>query len=160
MHLLTFLVLVFGPLLGQQNSVPQFRMIIAAENRTVVAGNDVWIRVSLTNLSGQGIDDSGSFSDRTGLDPNLHFEIWDNTGKLHAQKVYPDPELDTGSPVNRTIAPGETFAQDQRVSALYDMRKPGRYTIQVSVRIPQSGEIKSNSVTITVQPVRPKADKQ
>jgi len=46
---------------------------------------------------------------------------------------------------------GETITQPQPVSALYDMRKPGKYTIQVWRRNPEY-DIKSNIVTITVTP--------
>ncbi len=51
----------------------------------------------------------------------------------------------------RTILAGETITQPQPVSALYDMRKPGKYTIQVWRRNPEY-DIKSNIVTITVTP--------
>jgi len=51
----------------------------------------------------------------------------------------------------RIIARGETLTQEQRVSALYDMRKPGKYEIQVWKRNPDY-DIKSNIVTVTVTP--------
>ena len=79
----------------------------------------------------------------------------DERGKLVPKRTYPHPELRTGYPVNRSISPGQTFTQEQRVSAEYDMRKPGKYTIQVSRRAsdnPKDGEIKSNLVTVTVTP--------
>ena len=60
-------------------------------------------------------------------------------------------ELRTGNVIFRTIRAGETLTQNLRVSALYDMRKPGKYTIQVWRRDPQS-DIKSNIVTVTVTP--------
>ena len=60
-------------------------------------------------------------------------------------------ELRTGSVIFRTIRAGETLTQNQRVSALYDMRKPGKYTIQMWRRDPQY-DIKSNIVTVTVTP--------
>jgi hypothetical protein len=130
-------------------------LAITVENSTAAAGNDVWIKVALKNDSLQDLDDSGGFSDRTGLDPNFQFDVLDENGKPAAKRVYPHPELETGKAVNRTISRGETLTQEQRVSALYDMNRPGKYTIQVSRRIPEalgSGIVKSNKITVTIIP--------
>jgi uncharacterized membrane protein len=132
MYLLNGVILSFALLLGQQVEKAPFRIAIAAENQTVTAGEDVWIKVSITNLSKQNLDDSGGIRNRTRIDPNLLFEVRDETGKPVPKRIYSHPELDTGSPVNRSIAPGETFTEEQSVNALYEMRKPGKYVIQVS----------------------------
>lgn len=139
----------------QQSNNPPFKIAITSETPTVVAESDVWIKVSLTNTSNHDLDDSGGYLTRIDLDPNFRFEVRDERGKLIPKRTYPHPELRTGYPVNRSISPGQTFTQEQRVSALYDMRKPGKYTIQVSRRAsdnPKDGEIKSNIVTVTVTP--------
>jgi hypothetical protein len=55
--------------------------------------------------------------------------------------------------VNRTITPGETVSQKQRVSSLNDMSHAGKYTIQASRLVPDAmggGVVKSNIITITV----------
>jgi len=55
--------------------------------------------------------------------------------------------------VNRTITPGETVSQKQRVSSLYDMSHAGKYTIQASRLVANAmggGVVKSNIITITV----------
>lgn len=76
----------------------------------------------------------------------------DEHGKLVPQRTYPHPELGSlGSVRFNTIPPGETVTEDQEVSVLYDMSKPGKYTIQVWRRNPKY-EIKSNKVTVTVTP--------
>jgi hypothetical protein len=135
--------------LCQQSNNPPFKIAISADSSTVVAESDVWIKVSLTNTSNQDLDDSGGYFTGIDLDPNFRFEVRDERGKLVPKRTYPHPELRTGYPVNRSISPGQTFTQEQRVSVLYDMREPGKYTIQVWRRNPEY-DIKSNIVTVTV----------
>jgi hypothetical protein len=139
----------------QQSNNPPFKIAVTADSPTVVAESEVWIKVSLTNTSNHDLDDSGGYFSGIDLDPNFRFEVRDERGKLVPKRTYPHEELRTGYPVNRSILPGQTFTQEQRVSALCDMRKPGKYTIQVYRRVsynPKDGEIKSNLVTVTVTP--------
>jgi hypothetical protein len=73
----------------------------------ITPGADVWIRVSLTNSSNRNLDDSGSYSGQTGLDPNFQFDVRDQKGELVSKRRYEHPELATGTPINRTLHPGE-----------------------------------------------------
>lgn len=156
MRKLVILLLLSTFAIGQ--GVPSkapFTITIALENSTVKAGEEVWIKVSIKNDSNRALDDSGGISDRTRIDPNLRFEVRDQGGKLAPKRIYQHPEIDTGSPLNRTIAPGETLTLEQRPSTLFDMNKPGKYAIQVSRRAsdnPKDGEIKSNQVEVTIIP--------
>ena len=87
------------------------------------------------------------YKDGIGLDSTFRFEVRDEHGNLVPKRTYPYEELRTGKVIFRTIRTGETLTQNQTVSAQYDMRKPGKYTIQVS-----RDDIKSNIVTVTVTP--------
>ena len=138
----------------QITSAVPFTIALSVDKPTVTKGAEVWVKVAVTNKSSLDLDDSGGFT-YDGLDPNFQFEVRDKSGKSVPKRTYPHPELTTGQAVNRTIAPGETLTSDQRVSAVYDMRKPGKYIIQVSRRAsdnPKDGEIKSNRITVTVLP--------
>ena len=89
----------------------------------------------------------------TGRDPYLVFEVRDEHGELAAKKVFKHPELATGSPVNRYLKPGETLMEEQDISLLYDITKPGRYVVQVSREFSGGlyrGVVKSNKITIVV----------
>jgi hypothetical protein len=86
-----------------------------------------------------------------GLDSTLRFEVCDEHGKLVPKRVYPNQEFRAGSFRVHTIPVGQALTQPQPVSALYDMRKPGKYTIQVW-RPDSKYDIKSNIVTVTVTP--------
>jgi len=144
------LLLFVSLILCQQSNNPPFKIAITADSPTVVAGADVSIKVSLTNTSDHDVYEGAMY--KTGdLDSTFRFEVRDEHGKLVAKWVYPHPELEPGSVRFRTISRGETYTQDQLVSALYAMRKPGKYTIQVWKRNPDY-DIKSNIVTVTVTP--------
>jgi len=114
---------------------------------------DMWVVVKITNHSTERLDESGSISGMTGLDPNLGFDVRDTRGNLIARKAYEHPELATGHPVNRSIESGETLTEEQNISRLCDITQPGSYVVQVSRSRfggTTSGVVKSNKVTIVV----------
>jgi len=140
--------------LWQQPNQPPFKIAIAVENPTVAAGAEVIVGVSLTNTSDRDVSEGAMYMDTTGLDSTLRFEVRDDHGKIVPKRTYPHPELATGSVKFRTIPPGQTLTQQQRVGALYDMRKPGKYSIQAFRRMTANPDedIKSNVLTVTVTP--------
>ena len=146
-------LLSWMPLAAKNAAERQFTVTISAPTPSVKAGSDVWVVVKITNHSSGKLDESGSISGMTGLDPNLVFDVRDTRGNLIAKKVYEHPELATGHPVNRTIEPGETLTEQQNISRLYDIIQPGSYVVQVSRSPsggPTSGVVKSNKVAIVV----------
>jgi len=153
LFLLSFILGFLGRPSQALSPAQPFMIVIESENAKPKSGSEVWIKVSLTNRSSRDLDMSGGFSDTTGLDPNYHFDVRDEDGRLVPKRVYPHPELDTGKPVNRTVKSQETFMEEQRVSALYDMKRPGEYVVQVWRRAsenPKDGVVRSNVLTITV----------
>jgi len=135
----------------QQPSQAPFKISIETEKSAVVAGEDVLVNVSLTNTSNQNVEETVMYQDGIRLDSTFRFEVRDQHGKLVPKRVYPDEELRSGSFSVHSIPAGRTLTQSQPVSTLYDMRKPGKYTVQVWRPDPVY-EIKSNIVTITVTP--------
>jgi hypothetical protein len=151
MHAIYCFVLFVSLAVCQQSNNPPFKIAVSAENLTVVAGTEISINVSLTNTSDHNVDEGAGYG-RGNLDSTFRFEVRDEHGKMVPKRAYPHPELGVpGSVKFRTISPRETIIQEQQVSALYDMRKPGKYTIQVWRRDPKY-DIKSNIVTVTVTP--------
>jgi hypothetical protein len=151
-------VLVAGQnTVGQGNSAkPPFTIVIAVESATIKAGSGVSINARLANTSNQPVDASGCYCGPAGLDSAFTWEVRDDKGHLAAKRVYPHPELATGSAIlNRIIQPGGEISGDQDISRLYDMTKPGKYVIQASRAIPKEmggGVVKSNPVSLTVTP--------
>jgi len=55
----------------------------------------------------------------------------------------------------RNLRPGESYSDSMIVNQLYDLSRPGKYTIQASRAIPQElggGTVQSNIITLTVTP--------
>ena len=153
MHAYYCFYLIVSLTLCQQASNPGFKITITAEDSTVVAGADISIKVSLTNTSDHDVRE-GVMYGRGNIASIYRFEVRDEHGKLVPKRTYPHPELGfPGSVRFSPISPKQTIAEAQEVSALYDMRKPGKYTIQVWKRDPKD-DIKSNIVTVTVTPYR------
>jgi|GEM_PF-176072 len=134
--------------------VEPFKIAITLENPTVVAGADVMIKLSLTNISPQALIEGVMYMDGIYLDTSFRFDVRDESGKPVPKRIYPYEELRTGKVIFRTISSGQTLTQDQVVSSRYDLRKPGKYTIQVSrgVSSDPNDDIQSNIVTVTVTP--------
>jgi hypothetical protein len=152
------LLLNWMPLAAQNAAEQPFTISIAAPTPVVKTGVDVRINVKLTNRSLIDLNESGSISSMTGLDPNLVFDVRDTRGNLIAKRVYEHPELATGTPVNCFLKPGETLAEQQNVARLYDMTKPGSYVVQVFREFSAGAQrrvVKSNKVTIVVTPGLP-----
>jgi hypothetical protein len=151
MHLFYCLLLSVNLVLCQQSNNQPFKIAITAESSTVVAESDVSIKVSLTNTSDHDVRE-GVMYGRGNIASIYRFEVRDEHGEMVPKRTYPHPELGyPGSVRFSTISPKQTITEDQEVSALYDMRKPGKYTIQVWRRNPDC-DIKSNIITITVIP--------
>ena len=91
----------------------------------------------------------------TGVDPNYLFEIRDQVDNPAPLRAYEHPELATGQPISRSLKPGESFTDEQEVSRLIDMSRPGNYVIQVSRRASENkkdGVVKSNIITVRITP--------
>lgn len=143
---------------AQANSGGQaFTITIAAENPKVNAGSNVCVKVSLMNSSSKPLELSGGAAAITGMDPNYRFEIRDKGGNILKEKAYQNTGVFSPTRYNYTLEPNGTHDQDQCPSALYNMRTPGRYTIQAFRRASDNSsnapEIASNIVGVTVLPV-------
>ena len=140
---------------GQNESKQPITIALTPETPTVKAGTDVSVRVVLTNNSKQPFNAGGCYCGPSGLDSLFTWEVHDH-GQLTAKRVYPHPELATGEIIlDRVVNPGGEISEGQAVSRLYNMTKPGRYTIQAAVQLPKQtggGIIKSNEVMVTVTP--------
>lgn len=134
-----------------------FNIIIAPSKPSFTAGSDVCVHISLTNDSLQTLDMSGGLYGRhANLNPNYRFEVRDANGDLAEKRVFSHPEIMAGgSPLNYAVKTGETYNSEECPSDVYDISKPGSYTIQYFRRAsekPNAGEIGSNVATVTVEP--------
>jgi hypothetical protein len=92
----------------------------------------------------------------TGLDEKYQYDVRDSSGNPVRKRAIdrPEPFITPSTPC--TIKPGESQGSDSNtITRLYDLRNPGKYTIQVSQPISrkiEDGVVKSNAITVTVEP--------
>jgi hypothetical protein len=131
---------------------PPFTLILSAEKGAATLGADVWVKVRWTNTSDQALDASANILDATNVDPNFLFEFLDDNRHPVPRVVYEFPQT-SGHAEFRTLSAGESITHDVNLIRLFELKKPGRYTLQVSRLIPKEmggGTVKSNILTITV----------
>jgi hypothetical protein len=145
---------VLAPSQNETAKGPPLTIVIAVETSVVKAGSGVSVNGRLTNTSSKPLDASGCYCGPSGLDSYLTWEVRDDKGHLAAKKVYPHPELATGSAIlDRIVKPGESIAGSQDIGRLFDMTRPGKYVIQASRRVSDEKDsdiVKSNKVAVTV----------
>jgi hypothetical protein len=134
-------------------SQPPFSLNLSAAADNVTAGSDVHVKIEMKDVSNHDVDCTGAPSN--GLDRAYQYEVRDDRGRLVPKIVKKHPEIgETFSTWPCRLKPGETAtAAGGLISRLYDMSRPGQYTIQVSRSIsdnPKDGVVKSNKITITV----------
>jgi hypothetical protein len=129
---------------------------IGPESYALKAGSDVFINVHLTNTSKRKLRLNDDTDSRTGVDFCNRYEIRDSSGNFVRKRTIQHPEIGStghGWPA-RILKPTENLTvSSDRISGLYDLAKPGKYTIQVvrdASGNPKEGEVKSNVITLTV----------
>ena len=89
----------------------------------------------------------------TNVDPTFLFDLRNDDGHPLPRRVYRFPE-NGGHAWFGTLKPGESMKSDADLRRLFDLKRPGKYTLQVSRRVPETlggGTIKSNVITLTVK---------
>jgi hypothetical protein len=148
---------LLGAASAQSSQLP-FSIGISAERPVVKAGSDVFIQIQMVNTSNHDVDCTRvptNASDRA-----YQYDIRDSRGNL-AEKMTlapKHPEIkETFSIWPCVLKPGESTSKDDNlISKLYDLSRPGKYVVQVSRFISgarkEEGVVKSNTITITVTP--------
>jgi hypothetical protein len=164
-------LLVFAMPVGhcQVNQPPQDETVVIAIDKTMVAvGTEVTIVATITNVSDHPIEEL--VAPGPGDVPTmLRLIVHDEKKKLLSEKP-PDQtpcqgklgceiiKLDGGSNRDISLAPGKSLRKSINLSELYDLSKPGKYTVQVAYigrLIPISSftqPVMSNLLTVTVAP--------
>src|SRR6266446_2911509 len=127
-----------GPTPAQKHTAkPPFTLVLTAEKPTVSLGSDVWVKIRWTNTSDQSLDASANILDATNVDPNFLFELLDASGHPVPRKVYRFPQ-NFGHADFGTLKAGDSITHDVNLVRLFDLKHPGKYTLQVSRRAPQA----------------------
>jgi hypothetical protein len=136
----------------KQPSKQPFTIVLTAEPKASL-DSGIWVKYCYTNTSDRDLDASANILDAQNVDPNFHFELLDKEGRPVPMKVYSFPETATGHARFGTLKPGESITQSVNLVRLFELKQPGRYTVQASRLITKElggGTVKSNTITITV----------
>jgi hypothetical protein len=138
-----------------QSGKPAFSMKIKAVNERVTPGSDVEIDILLTNVSTKEL----VFNKFGRRDRDFQVEIRNSLGKEppltkeYDSLIHPKSALDlsNGSSHHYYAEPGQTIVEKIRISEMFNLNTPEKYTIQVQ-RFDKTGkiEVKSNVVTVSV----------
>ncbi len=119
----------------------------------VKAGKEIDLTIGKTNSSKHEIDCSINRS-KDKLDDNFQYDVRDSSGNPVARHTIDKPLSQPSLPYRHECAPGQyNWDVVGKVTGLYDLSRPGRYTIQVSQPVsdnPEDGVVKSNTISVTV----------
>jgi hypothetical protein len=131
-------------------------VIAGPDSYTVKAGSDVFINVQIGSISKSDLAFGNDYDDRFGVERLNHYEVRDSKGNPAQKRTIKHPELGQtghGWPA-RALKPSASLnLGTDRITGLYDLTRPGKYTIQISRAIsdnPENGFVSSNAITITV----------
>lgn len=128
---------------------PPPSIVIASLEPSFKAGSDVCVGITFTNNTSQNL--SMNFAIINGVSSEFRFEIRDENGNLLSKVNRPDIGSFEGGG-GAGLKPGDTAVHQECPSKQYDMTTPGKYTMRAFRRIPNDGEIGSNTITVTVEP--------
>src|SRR5665213_261819 len=141
---------------------PLFSISITSDPNVVNVGQQLFIKIVLTNLSDHSLDTPSAWIGS--LDAVYAFDIRDNTGAQLTPHAPPNVAYLKG--VAGTLDPGKAKGEEVRIDEFYNLTKPGTYEVQVKRCIdlenPQGGGapkydetkgvVMSNKISITVIP--------
>jgi hypothetical protein len=117
---------------------------------------ELFITVHLTNVSKHVLAFDYDKDSRTGVSFAHRYEVRTSQGKSAQKRAISHPEIGStghGWP-DQVVKPGESMdVSGDHISGLYDLSRPGEYTIQLLRAIsddPKRGFVKSNTTTVTV----------
>jgi hypothetical protein len=134
-----------------------FSIAIRAPEDEVQLGSDARVVITLKNLSTKQVliarhtgSDSAEFSYRIVV---RDAEGRDVEESAYGRGIRDERAQAAGRSMVDYVQPGGVSVQMAHVGKLVNLRRPGRYTVQVSRKDPASGvTVKSNEITLSVVP--------
>jgi hypothetical protein len=117
---------------------PSFSLTVSLPHSVVKSGSDMEVDVTMTNISHKDIEVSKVVGT---AEANYEIEVTDSEGKPAAPTRYErmlrgePPATDHHSVIISSLKPGQTMQEFFYANQLFDMDKPGKYTIQVSTTV-------------------------
>ena len=136
-----------NPLRAGDSGGASFSIMISAPEDEVQVGSDVRVSIVLKNVTGHQI----LFRHHPGTNnPEFSYkiEVRNSGGHVVEETVYGRATLQNQLAESRTVdylEPGQMSAQTAHLAKLVDLKRPGRYTVQVSRRDPASHAVLSRT---------------
>jgi hypothetical protein len=147
-----------------QGTRPSFSVTISVPQDVVAAGSEVKVKITLKNTSNHDIGIPKSPADDQGGSYNK-ITVRDEEGNLVADNATiaarTDKHKGTQSELMNltmetiilfTVKPGESLKDGIKLSEIYDLSKPGKYSIELERTDDTKTVVKSNTITLTVTP--------
>jgi hypothetical protein len=132
-----------------------FQIEISAPSDEVQLGGDALIVIALTNLAEHQI----LFAHRPGMNNpefSYAFQVRNAAGRVVEETAYGRESRVHPETEGRTVdyvQPGQSVTQTAHLARLVNLSRPGRYTVRVSRRDPESQTVvESNEITLNVVP--------
>lgn len=173
--LLILLAAVFAPanvwaqgVQSTQNKRPPFSLTIRAKDSEVKSGLPILVDATVENKSDHAISIYKALSG--GMDQGgwvYKVDVLDETstrapettfyrrleGHVRPEEFTKEPYVTTASGVVSSLEPGKAITDRVNVSTLYNLNRPGKYTIQFrDLDAESKAFILSNKITVTVTP--------
>lgn len=154
------ILLVTAVLFAALNSSAQskeapYTLTLSAKTYEFRAGTDVKIIIVQTNTSKESVE--CTYRGSGGVNHEYHYEVRDEDGNLAEKAVRPYMDLEPNDIADCGIAPGESSTNTIKLSRVYKLDRPGKYTVQVyryysGITDAEGNPLKvlSNTITITI----------
>jgi hypothetical protein len=138
-----------------QSANPSFTLKLSPKNTEFRASENIWVKIVQTNTSSQQV--SCAYAGGNGVNRQYRYEVTDENGKP-AEKIVQSPYIPPpGDYMQCEIDPGESNTNLICLSNVFQLDKPGKYTINVWRPDPDAKDsdgnpvkVYSNTITITI----------
>lgn len=143
-----------------QQTTPAFALTLSGGTRNRAStdfrvGSTIWITIVQTNKGSNSIDCTEIA--QNGINTSYHYEVTDEDGKPLERVTRPhmDTEPKDVHPCN--LAAGKSVTGEEELNDIFNLDRPGKYTVQVwrwdpDTKDSQGNPVKvySNTITITI----------
>jgi len=138
-----------------QTITAPYTLTLSSKQPEFHVGSNVWITIVQTNTSNQVVE--CVYRGSSGVNNEYRYDVWDEEGKLAEKAIWPHMDTTPNDYHDCGINPGESSTDVIKLSRVYKLDRPGKYTVQVyrffiGITDDQGNPLKvlSNSITITI----------
>jgi hypothetical protein len=138
-----------------QSKEAPYTLTLSAKTYQFRAGTDVKIIIVQTNTSKEAVE--CTYRGSGGVNHEYHYDVRDEDGNLVEKAVRPYMNVEPDDIHECGLEPGESSTNTIKLSRIYKLDRPGKYTVQVyrffsGITDHEGNPLKvlSNTITITI----------